>query len=63
MNRALKIALMGLALLLFIGSFFLKTVYPANPDLAEYVFKGIAIAILAFIVVKTRIKKKPFDPF
>jgi len=59
MNRALKIALMGLALVLFIGSFFLKTVYPANPDMAEYVFKGIAIAILVFIVIKTRMKKKP----
>ena len=63
MNRALKLALMGLALILFVGSFFLKQVYPANPDLAEYIFKGIAIAILAFIVVRTRTRKKPFDPF
>lgn len=63
MNRALKIALMGLALILFIGSFFLKQVYPANPDMAEYIIKGLAIAILAYVVVKTRTKKKPLDPF
>jgi hypothetical protein len=62
MNRALKLVLMGLALALFICSFFLKQYYPANPDLAEYILMGIAIAVLAFIVVKTRKKKRPFDP-
>ena len=63
MNRPLKFVLMGIALVLFIGSFFLKQFIPANPDTAEYVLKGIAIALLAFIVLKTRLKKRPFDPY
>jgi hypothetical protein len=63
MNKPLKFVLLGLALLLFIGSFFWKGLYPANPDLAEYCIKGFAIAILAFVVVRTRMRKRPFDPF
>jgi len=63
MNRSLKIVLMGLALVLFIGSFFLKQLAPSLPDLADYIVKGIAIGILIFVVIKTRIRKRPFDPF
>jgi len=63
MNRSLKIALMGLALVLFIGSFYLKQFAPSLPDLADYTVKGMAIAILLFIVIKQRITKRPFDPF
>lgn len=63
MNRSLKIALMGLALLLFLGSFFLKTLAPTLPDTADYVVKGLAICILIYVVVKQRVRKRPFDPF
>lgn len=61
MNRTLKTILMGLALILFIGSFFLKQLIPASPEIADSVIKIIAIAILAFIVIKQRLRKKPND--
>jgi len=62
MNRSLKTVLMGLALVLFVGSFYLKQLIPASPDIADGIVKGAAIAILLFIVIKQRIRKKPTDP-
>ena len=62
MNRTLKIVLLGLALLLFLGSFLLKQAAPALPDQADFIAKGIAIAILLFVVIKQRTRKRPFDP-
>jgi len=59
MNRSLKIILMGLALVLFIGSFFLKQLIPTSPDIADGILKSVAIAILLFIVIKQRIRKRP----
>ena len=53
---------MGLALVLFVGSFFLKQLIPASPDIAESIIKMVAIGLLAFIVIKVRIRKKPTDP-
>ena len=58
MNRSLKIVLMGLALVLFIGSFFVKQLDPALPDITDSILKGIAIGILLFVVIKQRIRKK-----
>jgi hypothetical protein len=63
MNRTLKIVLLGLALVLFLGSFLLKQIAPALPDWADYLAKGIAIGILLFVVIKQRIRKRPVDPF
>ncbi|HVU94636.1 MAG TPA: hypothetical protein VHE34_05400 [Puia sp.] len=62
MNRSLKTVLMGLALVLFVGSFYLKQLIPASPDIADGIVKSAAIAILLFIVIKQRIRKKPTDP-
>ena len=61
MNRTLKTVLMGLALVLFVGSFYLKRLIPTSPDIADSIVKIIAISILAFIVIKQRIRKKPTD--
>jgi hypothetical protein len=62
MNRTLKTILMGLALVLFVGSFFLKQLIPTSPEIADTIVKGLAIAILAFIVIKQRTRKKPTHP-
>ena len=50
---------MGLALVLFVGSFYLKQLFPSSPDIADTIVKIIAIGILAFIVIKQRNRKKP----
>jgi len=52
---------MGLALILFVGSFYLKQLIPNSPEVADGIVKGVAIAILLFIVIKQRIRKKPND--
>jgi|GEM_PF-2463312 hypothetical protein len=62
MNRTLKTILMGLALVLFVGSFYLKQLIPTSPDIADGIVKGAAIAILLFIVIRQRTRKKPTDP-
>jgi hypothetical protein len=61
MNRTLKTIGMGLALVLFVGSFFLKQLIPGSPDIAESSLQIVAIGILAFIVIKQRLSKKPTD--
>jgi hypothetical protein len=53
--------LMGLALVLFIGSFFLKQWAPTLPGSADMIAKILAIGILLYIVIIQRIRKKPTD--
>jgi len=59
MNRTLKTALMGLALLLFVGSFFVKQL--SLPENCDYAAKILAILILVYIVVRQRARRKPTD--
>ena len=60
MNRTLKTTLMGLALLLFVGSFFVKQL--SLSDNYDYAAKMLAILILVYIVVRQRARRKPTDP-
>jgi len=57
MNRTLKTSLMGLALLLFVGSFFVKQL--SLSDNYDYAAKILAILILVYIVVTQRARRKP----
>ena len=60
MNRTLKTTLMGLALLLFVGSFFVKQL--SLSDNYDYAAKILAILILVYIVVRQRARRRPTDP-